>query len=423
MTRRSWIPSANATDHDFPLTNLPYGVFRRGSSQPCIGVAIGDEILNLHSLAGSGFLDDLGPKVVSACRAPVLNDLLALGPGAWSPLRVTLQALLSGETAPDVAALLVPRREVEMLLPARVGDYSDFYASINHATNIGRMFRPDQPLMPNYKWVPIGYHGRASSLVPSGTVVKRPSGQLNPDDSAIPTVAPTKALDYECEVGCFVGPGNRLGQPIPIGEASRHIFGYVLLNDWSARDIQRWEYQPLGPFLSKSFATSISPWVVTSEALEPFRAPLVPRAEGDPTPLPYLSDEQDAKAGGIDITLEVFLETEQMRRSVSPSVRLSVASFLEMYWTPGQLLAHQTSNGCNTLPGDLLGSGTISGTTADSRGCLLELTARGKNPVALPNGETRRFLEDGDEVILRGMCRRDGAVTIGFGECRGRILG
>jgi fumarylacetoacetase len=244
---------------------------------------------------------------------------------------------------------------------------------------------------------------------------------VNADDAAAPTVAPTRSLDYECEVGVFVGTGNALGAPIPIGQASRHIFGYVLLNDWSARDIQRWEYQPLGPFLSKSFATSISPWVVTSEALEPFRAPLRPRAEGDPTPLPYLSDETDARLGGIDVTLEVFIETEQMRRSTDRPVRLSACSFLEMYWSAAQLVTHQTSNGCNLQPGDLLGSGTVSGTTEDARGCLLELTSRGKNPVSLPGGETRRFLEDGDEIILRGTCRREGAVTIGFGECRGRV--
>ena len=420
MTGISWVTTANTPEHPFPLQNLPYGVFRRGSGA-AIAVAIGDEILNLHALAGAGFLDDLGQRIVAACRAPVLNDLMALGPDGWSSLRVTLQTLLAGQIAPDVAALLVSPRDVEMQLPARVGDYSDFYASINHAMNVGAMLRPDQPLMPNYKWVPIGYHGRASSLVPSGAPVRRPSGQLSADETKPPTVGPTRSLDYECEVGIFAGPGNPLGTPIPIGDAARHIFGYVLLNDWSARDIQRWEYQPLGPFLSKSFVTSISPWVVTSGALEPFRAPLKPRPEGDPKPLPYLTDEQDAKAGGIDITLEVFLETEQIRRSADPPIRLSVASFLEMYWTPAQLVTHQTSNGCNLQPGDLLGSGTISGTTQESRGCLLELTARGKNPVTLPNGESRRFLEDGDEVILRGICRREGAVTIGFGECRGRV--
>jgi fumarylacetoacetase len=423
MTGNCWVSSANAPDHPFPLENLPYGVFRRGGASAAIGTAIGDEILNLQALAGAGFLDDLGARVVAACRAPVLNDLMALGPEAWGQLRVTLMALLSGEATPDVAALLVPQRDVAMLLPARVGDYSDFYASINHAMNVGAMFRPDQPLMPNYKWIPIGYHGRASSLVVSGAPVKRPTGQLSADETQPPIVAPTKSLDYECEVGALVGQGNALGTPIPIGEASRHIFGYVLLNDWSARDIQRWEYQPLGPFLSKSFVTSISPWVVTGEALEPFRAPLKPRPEGDPKPLPYLSDAQDAAAGGIGIQLEVFLETAEMRRAGQPPTRLSATSFLEMYWSPAQLLAHQTSNGCNAEPGDLLGSGTVSGTTPDSRGCLLELTARGKNPVALPNGETRRFLEDGDEVILRGICRRPGAVTIGFGECRGRVQG
>jgi fumarylacetoacetase len=309
-----------------------------------------------------------------------------------------------------------------MGLPARVGDYTDFYASIHHATRIGAMFRPDQPLMPNYKWVPIGYHGRASSLVPSGTPVHRPVGQVKEEAAEAPVVRPTRALDYECELGWFIGAGNPLGRPIPIGEAGSQWFGICLVNDWSSRDVQRWEYQPLGPFLSKSFGTSVSPWVVTAEALAPFRAPPLTRPPGDPAPLEYLLDPADQRSGSFDLTLEVLLQSEAMRGRGHEPVRLSRVSFREQYWTPAQIIAHHASNGANLRPGDLLASGTVSGPTDDSCGCLLELTQRGARPVALPGGETRRFLEDGDEVILRGYCRRDGVVPIGLGECRGRII-
>jgi fumarylacetoacetase len=309
-----------------------------------------------------------------------------------------------------------------MALPAEIGDYTDFYASVHHATNVGRMFRPDNPLLPNYKWVPIGYHGRASSVVVSGTPVRRPSGQLKDDGADAPSFAPTRRLDYEVELGCYVGPGNALGEPVPIGAAADQLFGFCLLNDWSARDLQAWEYQPLGPFLAKNFASTVSPWVVTSAALAPFRAPVAARAEGDPAPLPYLADPEDAAAGGVGVELEVLLLTEAMRAGGYPPYRLSRSDALDLYWTPAQLVAHHASNGCNLRPGDLLGSGTVSGPEDGARGCLLELTWRGSRPVTLPGGETRRFLEDGDEVILRGMCRRPGAVPIGFGECRGRIV-
>ena len=301
-----------------------------------------------------------------------------------------------------------------MLLPVAIGDYTDFYASVHHATNVGSMFRPDNPLLPNYKWLPIGYHGRSSSIVVSGTPVRRPSGQTKDDASPAPVFGPSKRLDYEMELGMFIGPGNDLGEPIAVGSALDHVFGFCLVNDWSARDVQTWEYQPLGPFLAKSFATSISPWIVTLDALEPFRTRAFERASGDPEPLPYLRDDV-----GYDINVEVWLRTKKM----SEPVRLSRGNFRDMYWTVAQLVAHHTSNGCNLRPGDLLASGTISGPEKDARGCLLELTWRGTEPIQLPTGETRRFLEDGDEVILRAYCEREGVPRIGFGECRGVVVG
>jgi fumarylacetoacetase len=312
--------------------------------------------------------------------------------------------------------------EAELLLPARVGDYTDFYASIHHATNVGSMFRPDNPLLPNYKWVPIGYHGRASSLVPSGTPVRRPRGQIKDASSDAPVYAPTRALDYEMELGCFVGSPNALGETVPIARAEEHLFGICLVNDWSARDVQSWEYQPLGPFLAKSFATTVSPWVVTFEALEPFRVPAFGRAAGDPAPLAYLHSEANAAAGGLDVTVEVYLSSEQMRRNSVDPVRLSRGRAADLYWTLAQMLTHHASNGCNLSPGDLFASGTISGASKDARGCLLELTWRGAEPITLPSGETRRFLEDGDEVIMRGYCERAGAARIGLGECRGIVV-
>ena len=319
--------------------------------------------------------------------------------------------------------MLVPQADVEMLLPATVGDYSDFYASLFHATRVGQMLRPDNPLLPNYKHVPIGYHGRASSLVVSGTGVKRPCGQTEPAAAGeAPTFGPSRSLDYELEVGAFVAEGNALGQTIPIAEAERHLFGLVLVNDWSARDVQKWEYQPLGPFLAKSFATSVSPWVVTLEALAPYRVPAFARPAGDPRPLPYLADEDDAARGGIDLRLEVALLTRSMREKGQPPAVLSRSGLRSLYWTLAQLLTHHASNGCNLRPGDLIASGTVSGPEKSERGCLLELTLRGTEPLTLPNGETRRFLEDGDEVILRGHCSREGFARIGFGECRGVVL-
>jgi fumarylacetoacetase len=313
-------------------------------------------------------------------------------------------------------------RDAEMLLPAQIGDYTDFYASVHHATNVGSMFRPDNPLLPNYKWLPIGYHGRASSIVASGTPVRRPSGQSTTPGAQSPTFGPSRSLDYEMELGGFVAIGNPLGEPVPLDRAEDHLFGFCLVNDWSARDMQSWEYQPLGPFLAKSFATTVSPWVVTTEALEPFRAPAFPRPAGDPAPLPYLSSERNASTGGLDIVVEVHLATSRMRDQGVAPMRVSRGRAADLYWTPAQMLAHHTSNGCGLRPGDLLGTGTISGPTKESRGCLLELTWRGAEPLTLPTGETRKFLEDGDEVIMRGYCEREGAVRIGFGECRGVVL-
>lgn len=420
----SWVESANRADTDFPIQNLPFGVFRSGPSR-AIGVAIGDRILDLGRTAKAGLLDGLSPETVRACSALALNPLMALGRKEWSPLRGRLSVLLraGGGHQAAVEPFLVRMNEVAMAAPANIGDYTDFYASIHHATNVGRLFRPGQPLLPNYKYVPIGYHGRASSIVVSGMAVHRPSGQSKDAAVEAPVFGPTRSLDYELEVGFFAGPGNALGQPIPIVEAEAHIFGLCLLNDWSARDIQSWEYQPLGPFLAKSFATTISPWIVTMEALAPSRVAAFQRAEGDPEPLPYLSLAEDRERGGIELTLEVHLASRQMRESGLPPVRLSRGNLRNLYWTLAQLLTHHASNGCNLRPGDLLASGTVSGPSPEERGCLLELTQRGAEPIRLPTGEARKFLEDGDEVILRGSCERDRYRRIGFGECRGIVGG
>jgi len=416
----SWVESANDPATDFPIQNLPFGVFLRAPAS-AIGIAIGDRILDLSGCAETGLLRDLPPETIDACRAPVLNRLMALGRGRWSSLRRRIFELLRAGSPHQsvVGSLLAPMSAAQTVVPAQIGDYTDFYASIHHATNVGRLFRPDNPLLPNYKYVPIGYHGRASSISVSGTAVRRPRGQTKDASAASPVFGPSRMLDYELEVGFFIGPGNHPGVPIPMAAAEDHIFGLCLLNDWSARDIQAWEYQPLGPFLAKSFATTISPWVVTLEALAPFRTPAFARPEGDPDPLPYLNSPADRQNGGIDLTLEVDIRSNRM----DAPVRLSRSSLKDLYWTPAQLLTHHASNGCNLRPGDLLASGTVSGSQPGSRGCLLELTHRGAEPVRLPTGELRKFLEDGDEVILRGYCRREGFPRIGFGECRATVLG
>jgi fumarylacetoacetase len=381
------------TRHDFPIANLPFGVFDRdGEAHVC--TAIENDIVDLHECVRRGLVDE--PSLLE----PRLNAFMATG--RVVAVKQRIRELL------ETNVERIPMRDARMLLPARIGDYTDFYASIHHATNVGSMFRPDNPLMPNYKWLPVGYHGRSSSIVVSGTPVRRPHGQTKDDASASPQFGPSKRLDYELELGAFIGRGNALGEPIPVGNALEHVFGFCLVNDWSARDIQTWEYQPLGPFLAKNFATSVSPWIVTLDALEPFRT----KAQHDDPLLPHLQDDV-----AFDINVEVWLRSAKM----SEPVRISRGNFRDMYWTVAQLVAHHASNGCNLQPGDLLASGTISGREKDSRGCLLELTWRGTEPIELPGGETRKFLEDGDEVILRAYCERDGLPRIGFGECRGVV--
>ncbi len=421
---RSWVDSARVPGCDFPVQNLPFGVFRQSPrSASRIGVAIGDQVLDLAAAAGRGALDGLDGRLVAVCDAEVLNPLLALEPSQWSALRSRLSALLVDPASEaTLGPCLVAQDAVEMLLPARVGDYTDFYASVFHATAVGRLFRPDNPLLPNYKHLPIGYHGRASSLVVSGTTVRRPCGQRKSPELDAPTFGPSRMLDYELEVGFLVGGSeNPLGKAVPIANAEDRIFGVCLVNDWSARDLQAWEYQPLGPFLAKSFATSVSPWVVTLEALAPFRAPEFERPVGDPQPLAYLRHRPD-DLPGVDATLEVEIASEAMRRLGTPPHRLSRASFSQMYWTIAQMLAHHASNGCNLRPGDLMASGTVSGSEEGSSGCLLEITRRGVEPIRLPSGESRALLEDGDEVVLRGRCERAGFAAIGWGECRGRVV-
>jgi fumarylacetoacetase len=422
-TLKSWVETANSNDGDFPIQNLPFGVFRKinTSDRSMVGVAIGDQILNLHRCQELGLLQALSEPLQSACSAPNLNALMSLGQEA-ARLRHHVSGLLSADQRPEQASeILVPISQAELLLPATIGDYTDFYASIFHATNVGKLFRPDNPLLPNYKHVPIAYHGRASSIVPTNTPIQRPNGQRKKPDEKAPTFGASRMFDYELEVGCFVGSGNELGRSIAIDNAEDHIFGLCLVNDWSARDIQAWEYQPLGPFLSKSFATTISPWIVTIDALAPFRCPAFSRASDDPEALPYLNSAINEQHGGIDLKLEVWLQSAQMRDQKIDPIRLSQGSFKQMYWTIAQMVTHHASNGCNLRSGDLLASGTVSGSEPGSQGCLLEMTQRGAHPIQLPTGEARSFLEDGDEVILRGYCEKPGFARIGFGDCRGIV--
>ncbi len=394
---RSWVESANDPGSGFPIQNLPFGTFEINGHLR-LGVAIGDSVLDASTAFGIASM----------------KDAMSMPRGERFDLRRRISAFLARrETAAE--SLLTPMTAARMLLPCEIGDYTDFYASLHHATNVGKMLRPDNPLLPNYKWLPVAYHGRASSVVVSGTPVRRPHGEAAENPAGPPGFGPTRRLDYEVELGAFIGPGNRMGSPLPAAEAHEHLFGVCLLNDWSARDIQTWEYQPLGPFLAKSFATSISPWLITMEALEPFRCEPDPRADGDPPALPHLiTSSRDAFA----IRLEVWLRSAQM----TAPVRLSSGNFASMYWTLAQMVAHHTSNGCPLRSGDLIGSGTVSGPAKENRGCLLELTWRGTEPIELPGGETRRFLEDGDEVILRGWAEAPGFRSIGLGECRGTIL-
>ncbi|KPH01041.1 MULTISPECIES: fumarylacetoacetase [unclassified Pseudomonas] len=424
---RSWVASANG-HADFPLQNLPLGVFSRDGSAPRAGVAIGEHIFDLQVALEAGLFDGAARSAVEAMQGGQLNAFFNLGREARVALRTRLLELFSegsthrGSIEAQGAKLLPLAADCQLHLPARISDYTDFYVGIEHAQNVGKLFRPDNPLLPNYKHVPIGYHGRASTVRASGTDVRRPKGQTLPAGASEPTFGPCARLDYELELGIWIGQGNEMGDSIAIGDAADHIAGFCLLNDWSARDIQAWEYQPLGPFLSKSFITSVSPWVVTAEALEPFRTAQPKRPEGDPQPLPYLFDKRDQDGGAFDIELEVLLLTEAMREQNLPAHRLTLSNTRYMYWTVAQMVAHHSVNGCQLQAGDLFGSGTLSGPENGQFGSLLEITEGGKKPIELASGEVRKFLEDGDEIILRARCARDGFASIGFGECRGKVL-
>jgi len=421
---RSWLDSANLPGCAFPIQNLPFGVFRRAESRQPFrgGVAIGDQIIDLGELAKAPLFAADAAEAIRAAALPSLNTLMQLGPGAWSALRRALFAALAEGSAlePATKNCLVPQAGAIYSLPAQIGDYTDFYTSIYHAMAVGRMFRPENPLLPNYKWIPIGYHGRSSSIGVSGQNFPRPRGQRLTPGVASPAVGPSTRLDYELELGVFIGGGNSLGTPVPLADAEDHIFGMCLLNDWSARDIQAWEYQPLGPFLSKSFATTISPWVVTLQALAPFRVPFA-RPQGDPQPLPYLDSQRNREAGAIDVRLEAYIQSAKMQDRGDPPQRLSATSFRHSYWTVSQLVAHHTINGCNLRPGDLFGTGTQSGPTPGEAGSLAELSMGGSLPLRIGRDEQRTFLEDGDSVIFRAWCEKPGAVPIGFGDLSGRV--
>ena len=420
---RSWVESANAPDSDFPVQNLPLGRFRlAGADEPLrCGVAIGDQVLDLQLALQLSPWPDGVPELLAPLAAGELAAFMALGRPAWKALRAALSAALAegSDTAPFLELCLLPQAQAAMALPCRVGDYTDFYTGIHHALTVGKLMRPDHPLLPNYKWVPIGYHGRASSVTLGGPVT-RPRGQTRSSGDT-PHFGPSQRLDYELELGLWVGVGNELGTPVPMAQAEERLFGVTLLNDWSARDLQGWEYQPLGPFLAKNFSTMVSPWIVSFEALAPFRRPFT-RPAGDPQPLPHLDSEFNREAGALDIRLEVWLQTARMRELGLPAQRLSHSNALDAYWTPAQLVAHHTSNGCNLATGDLLGTGTLSGPLPAQGGSLLELSAGGRQPLTLPGGETRTFLEDGDTVTLRAFCAAPGAVRIGLGSVSGTVL-
>lgn len=426
---RSWVASANTAGTDFPIQNLPYGIFRCKNSGEAFraGVAIGDQVLDLRAAFESGAFGGFGSTVhqaiVAATAGSNLNPLMELDAASWSALRLALSTLLRAGSVhqTQLESALLPQADAEHALPAQIGDYTDFYTSIHHATAIGKLFRPDNPLLPNYKWVPIGYHGRSSSIAVSGQQFRRPLGQTKAPTADTPVFGPCKRLDYEMEVGVFMGQGNAIGEAIAIEQAESHVFGLCLLNDWSARDVQAWEYQPLGPFLAKNFASTISPWIVTMEALAPYRAAWT-RDAADPQPLAYLDAPAVRDHGAFDVQLEVLLQTKAMRAAGSAPQRLSLGNFREAYWTVSQLVAHHTVGGCNLRAGDLLGSGTLSGPKPESAGSLLELSAGGKQSIALDNGETRIFIEDGDTVIMRGWTERAGLPRIGFGEVAGTVL-
>jgi fumarylacetoacetase len=420
---RSWLASANRPDSDFPIQNLPFGVFRRAATTESFrgGVAIGDQIVDLAALHQHRIVSGSAADALETCTGPALNSFMALGPDAWSALRRALSTILREGSAVLEPGVLVPQSQAQFALPAKIGGYTDFYASIHHATAVGTLLRPDNPLLPNYKWVPIAYHGRTSSIRVSGQQFPRPYGQVKVRGADPPEWMPSRRIDYELEVGICIGPGNRLGTPITIDQAESHVFGLCLLNDWSARDIQAWEAQPLGPFLAKNFATTLSPWMVTLEALAPYRSPWT-RVETDPQPLAYLDSPTIRQSGSFDMELAAYIETPQMRAANSLPHRLARSNFKYTYWTVAQMIAQHTVNGCNLEPGDLLGSGTQSGPSPEEAGSLLELTVGGKNPITLSSGETRAFLADGDRVLLRGGCERAGYARIGFGEAAGTLM-
>jgi fumarylacetoacetase len=420
-----WLASANIATTDFPIQNLPFGVFKQANSDENFrgGVAIGDAIIDLKALAEQHYFTGEVQAALEACAEPKLNRFMSMGANVWSSLRLALsRALRQGaKEQAIIERCLVPQSTVVYDVPCHIGDYTDFYTSIYHATSVGKLFRPDNPLLPNYKWIPIGYHGRSSSIGVSGQRFHRPVGQLKAPDADTPVVAPCKRLDYELEMGIYIGEGNELGNPIALDDADNHVFGYCLFNDWSARDMQAWEYQPLGPFLAKNFASTVSPWIVTNEALLPYRTQWT-RDSADPQPLDYLESEKNRACGALDVQLEVLIQTAKMREQHQSPVTLSRSSFKHSYWTVAQMVAHHTVNGCNLMPGDFFGSGTQSGPEPEEAGSLLELTNGGKQPIQLPNGEQRTFLADGDTIILRGFCQKSGAARIGFGEVAATVL-
>jgi len=421
----SWVESANIEGCDYPIQNLPFAEFRRKNSNEAFrgGVAIGDKVLDLSSVLESHVFPSELNQALEACAEPTLNRLMGMGAETWSLLRLNLSRGLSmgSDLQGSLKGYLVDMKDVEYSLPCQIGDYTDFYTSLHHATNVGKLFRPDNPLLPNYKWIPIGYHGRSSSIKVSGHPVHRPVGQLKPPSQETPTLEPCKRLDYELEVGIYIGSGNEMGSSIALDDADQHVFGYCLFNDWSARDIQAWEYVPLGPFLGKSFASTISPWVVTSEALIPYRQSWS-RDEADPQPLDYLESKQNREQGALDIKLQVALQTQSMQQQGLEPVILSKSTFAYSYWTVAQMVAHHSVNGCNLQPGDFFGSGTQSGPGEAELGSLLELSEGGEKSFELPGGETRTFLQDGDTVIMTGYCEKEGAARIGFGEAVGVVV-
>ena len=424
---KSWVLSANAPGCDFPIQNLPFSVFRRAGSQEVFrgGVAIGDQVIDLAQVLHTDCLDGLAHTAAAACVQPALNAFFDLGPAAWKALRHGLFELLEkafyGAKVDALRACLIPQSEVEFTVPTRIGDYTDFYTSIDHARNIGKMMRPDDPITSNFQWIPMAYHGRVSSIGVSGQRFKRPMGQAMPVGASVPVYGPCSRLDYELELGIYIGQGNAQGSSIPLEKAEQHIFGMCLLNDWSARDIQFWEMAPLGPFLGKNFCTTISPWIVTMDALAPYRLPWE-RPATDPQPLAYLEDAGNRAQGAIDISLEVLLESDKLRAEGKGPSRLSGTSFKHQYWSIAQMVTHHTMGGCNLQAGDLLGSGTISGPGGGEAGAMIELGFGGTRPVTLSNGEQRGFLHDGDAVVLRGWCEKPGFARIGFGESKGTIL-